>query len=66
MEDAVFKVLRAKKDYSAQDIHMLIVLCERLFKRNDELSLDLGKSLEQLDRLNKRVDFYRNVTMRGL
>lgn len=66
MEDLVFEALKAKKEYTAQDIHMLIVLCERLFKRNDEISLDFGKSLEQLDRLNKRIDFYRNVTMRGL
>ena len=66
MEHLVFKILKAKEAFTTEDFHMLIVLCEKLFKRNEDISLELGKSLENIDRLTKRVDFYRNATMRGV
>ena len=66
MEDVVFKILKTKKDFTDQDIQMLIILCEKLFKRNEEISIELGKAFEQVDRLTKRLGFYRNVTMKEI
>ena len=66
MDQIVFKIMKSKEVFTNEDIHMLIVLCERLFKRNEEMSLELGKSLENIDSLTRRVDFYRNVTIKGV
>ena len=55
---------KTKTEFTAEDLHMLIVLCQRLFKRNQEIALELGKALENIDSLDRRLEFYRNTTMR--
>ena len=66
MEDLIFKIINSKNEFSDADIHMLLVLCKKLFERNEEISLELGTALEKIDRLTERIEFYRNATMRGV
>lgn len=66
MEEEVFKILRAKKYFTPEDISSLILLCERLFVRNHEIAIELGVALNNLVSVDRRLDFYRKATMKEI
>jgi hypothetical protein len=66
MEEFVFEILKNKRHFSPEDIHSLIVLCDRLFHRNKEIADELEKALGKIESLSNRVDFYRKTTMREI
>lgn len=65
MEETVFKALKQKTYYSPEDIHSLLILCDRLFKRNEEIAYNLEKALAKIDAMGNRLEFYRSTTMKA-
>lgn len=66
MEEEVFKILKARKYFSPQDIRSLILLCDRLFERNREISIELNAALKNLGMVHSRLDFYRKTTIKEI
>jgi len=66
MEEDVFRIIRAKKYFSPQEINSLILLCDRLFERNRKIANELMIALEHLGQVHCRLDFYRKTTMKEI
>ena len=66
MEEEVFKILRAKRYFTPDDISSMILLCDRLFKRNREIAIELRLALENLGSVHRRLDFYRKATIKEI
>jgi hypothetical protein len=66
MEEIVFKALKEKSHLNPEDIQSLLILCDRLFKRNEEISYNLKKALAKIDAMGNRLDFYRSMTIKEI
>ncbi len=59
-----FDKLKHKKQPSMQDVAVLIVTVEQLFRTNDIQAAELNKCLKSLDVLKKRLAWYRKTTIK--
>tara|TARA_R110000824_G_scaffold284108_1_gene472395 strand:+ start:30 stop:236 length:207 start_codon:yes stop_codon:yes gene_type:complete len=58
--------LKHKQSPSMQDVAVLLVTAERLFKINDDQAAELKTCLNSLARLKKQLDWYRQTTIKEI
>ena len=56
--------IKHKPKPSLQDFALLIITVEQLLRRNDSQALELRNALNQLEILNRRVEWYRMVSVK--
>jgi len=61
-----FEGLKHKKTPSMQDVAVLLVTVEQLFKINDDQAKELKTCLKSLATLQKQLEWYRKTTIKGL
>ena len=62
MEKRVFKLLKSKKFRTHDDFTVLIVLCQELFDKNEEIERQFRGAFHRIIELEQRLSFYRSVT----
>ena len=62
--DDQFDHIKHKPKPSLQDVAVLIVHCEQLKRINESQADELGKALLQLDRLQKRLKWYQQTSLK--
>lgn len=64
MDKEALEILKAKSVYTYDDVQMLIVLCDQLIKRNEDIHEFACATIKALQDANDRLDFYRDTTIK--
>ena len=56
--------IKYKQRPTMQDVAVLIISIEQLFKINDSQAMELKKCLKSLDEKNRRIEWYRQTTLK--
>lgn len=59
-----FDKIKHKQQPSLQDVAVLIVTVEQLFRRNEIQASELSKVLHSLQIANQRLQWYRKISLR--